>query len=123
MTETQQEMRERHKTEIAALKATQDAEERALIFVQADADAGKAETTAAIAANRKTSAFGIVAGFETLDSKYVTLTIPTKTGTDAALWSLISAALSDCIVVDDNTVRTKRSVVSNVLAQIESALP
>ena len=121
MAETATEMRDRHETELTALKATQDTELKTLMFVQADADEGKASADAHILKTPKTAALGITVGTETVDSKAVTLIVPALTGADAALWNLICPTL-DC-QVGSGEIRVHKSNVTSVLDAIESALP
>jgi hypothetical protein len=110
------------------MEARHAAEKRALLFVQADADAGKAATETHIATTTKTAAFGVAVGTETIDSQYVTLTTPTdKEGVDAALWSLIVNSLcndDDCkCIVGAGTIRVRKDRAATVLDKIEAALP
>ena len=94
------------------------------MFVQSEADDGKATADAHILTTPKTSALGITVGTETVDSKYVTLTIPTLTGTDKALWDLICPTLSKpgCLV-GTREVRVAKTLVVSVLDAIEASLP
>ena len=114
-------MDKRHATELAALKATQGAELTTLMFVQADADAGKTIADAHILTTPKTATLGIGVGVEAADSKYVTLTVPAFTGTNAALWNLICGTL-DCRI-GAGQLRVKQTEVAAVLDKIEAALP
>ena len=115
------------KETLAEMETRHEAERRAQAFDQTVANASKAAAEAHIVGATKTLAFGVAVGVETIDSQYVTLTTPTdKTGTDAALWSLIVDSLRNAdypSIIGAGTVRVRKDRAAGVIDKIEAALP